>query len=369
MAARTETVFITGATGLVGGPALARLLEADPALRAAVLVRDTTRWAWTATRLGLAADRVAPVVGDLLLPGLGLDTVAHARLARDVTAVIHAAAAIRFWRPLEAARAVNVEGTRRVLELASAWPHTRRLAFVSTAYVAGCRTGRILERDGGAGAGWVNSYEQSKYEAEQLVRAGGCEWVILRPTTIVCDSPAGTISQANSVHLALRLLYHGLVPMMPGSETTRVDVVRTDYVSDAIARLALRDDVAGKILHLCAGERALPLGELLELTWGAWSADARWLRKRIPPPVLADLETYALFERSVEATGDEPLKRALRSLSHFVPQLAYAKRFDTTQADAALGVPAPAVRTFWARMSDHLLSVRWPELRRAEVAA
>lgn len=361
-------LLVTGATGLVGGGVLARLLAADPARRAAVLVRDLRRWRSAGARLGLPSGRVVPVVGDLLRPGLGLDRAIRARLARELTGVVHAAADIVFSRPLDAARATNVEGTRRVLELARDCPHVRRVAFISTAFVAGRAGGRVLERDNGAAAGWVNAYEQSKYEAEQLVRDAPCAWVIFRPTTIVCDSPAGGISQANAVHLALRLLHRGLVPMIPGGADATVDAVTAEFVSDAVAGLALRGDVAGHVLQLCAGDGALSLRELLALTWRTWAADLAWKRKAIPQPVMADLETYRLFERSVEATGDEPLKRAMRSLSHFVPQLAHAKRFDTTHAAAALGRTAPPVHTFWARMTAHLLTVRWRELR-GEVAA
>ncbi|HEV8265917.1 MAG TPA: SDR family oxidoreductase [Gemmatimonadales bacterium] len=363
-------ILVTGATGLVGGGVLARLLAADRNLRVAVLVRDLRRWVTAAARLGVATDRVLPVVGDLLRPGLGLDVATRARLQRELTAVVHAAADIVFSRPLDVARATNVEGTRRVVELAAACPEVRRLAFISTAFVAGRACGRIAERDNGADTGWVNAYEQSKYEAEQLVRAvgGACEWVIFRPAAIVCDAPAGQISQVNSVHLALRLLYHGLVPMIPGSDDAPIDVVTAEFVADAVARLALHPDVAGRVLHLCAGAGALPLRGLFDLTWRTWAADPAWRRKDIAQPVIADLDTYALFARSVEATADEPLKRAMRSLSHFVPQLAHAKRFDTTEAEAALGHAPPAVETFWTQMSTHLLTVRWPELRREEAA-
>ena len=63
-------------------------------------------------------------------------------------------------------------------------------------------------------------------------------------------------------------------------------------------------------------------------------------------------------KRTVEEVGDPSIKRLTRALSHFVPQLALPKRFDTTNADALLGCAAPAVRTFWEPMLDHLLAVR-----------
>jgi long-chain acyl-CoA synthetase len=235
----------------------------------------------------------------------------------------------------------------------------RRISYVSTAFVSGRRTGVISERDNGAAEGWVNPYEQSKYEAEALVRASSREWAVLRPATIVCDSPAGGISQINAIHRALRLYHHGLASMMPGEESTLVDLVDGDFVARAIADLSLAAGVAGRTFHLCAGDGALPLGELLDTTWRIWAAAPAWKRRTVARPALTDLATYRLFEQSVEEVGDLRLRQAVRSLSHFVPQLALPKRFDTANADAVLGYGAPAVRDFWPRFVAELLESRW----------
>lgn len=359
MAAPSDMLFLTGATGLVGGAALRRMLAADEALEAVVLVRDAARWRATAEALGIAADRVTPLVGDVTQPGLGLSAPDRARLARAVTIVVHAAADVVFSRPLPVARAVNTEGTRHVLEAAIAWPRMRRLVYVSTAFVAGRRTGRVIEQEGSDHSGWVNAYEQSKHEAEQLVRASGLDWLILRPSTIVCDSTAGGVTQYNAVHLALRLLYDGLAPMLPAAATTGVDVVPRDYIAAAVAALAGRPDLARRTLHLCAGSGALAVGELLDLTWQVWSRSPEWRRRSITPPTLADAATYRRFEETVEEAGDRTLKAAVRALSHFAPQLALPKTFDTSGADAALGARAPAVRDYWASLVGRLPVGGW----------
>lgn len=358
MSAR-ETLFLTGVTGLVGGEVLRCLLRTRPSLRAVALVRDPARWAEVAARLGLPAERVTPVAGDVQAPGLGLDAPTRRRLAGEITGMVHAAADVIFSRPLEVARATNLEGTRHALDVAEGWPLARRFVYISTAFVAGRRTGRVPERDNGAAYGWVNAYEQSKYEAEALVRERSREWLIVRPSMIVCDSVAGVVSQFGAVHHTLRLWYHSLAPMMPGFTTTPADAVPCDFVSAAIADLALREDCAGETLHLCAGEDALPLGELLDMTWRVWQASTAWRRRAIPQPAIVDAETYRLFERTVEETADEHLKRATRSLASFAPQLALPKVFDTTRADALLGRRAPAVRSFWPNLVRHLAATDW----------
>lgn len=350
-------ILVTGATGLVGRRVVASLLRRTSA-PIVVLVRDPARWQTVASSLGPAASRVTPVRGDITRPGLGLDARAVRRWIGSPSIVIHSAADIVFSRSLDEARHVNVDGTREVLDLATSFPHARML-FVSTAFVAGRRTGVIAEDDDAGDAGWVNSYERSKHEAEALVRSSGLDYTIARPSTIVCDDLRGTVTQVNAVHRALRLYHAGLASMMPGTEDTLVDVIPADWAADSIAQLALAREASGLTLHLCAGERALPLGALLDRTYALWSRDGAWRRRAIARPALSDLSTYELFERSVDLVGDQRLRRITRSLSHFVPQLALPKLFDTSRARAILGDAAPPVAAFWDRMLEWLLVSNW----------
>lgn len=350
-----QSILVTGATGLLGRAVLQRLLAADAQLRAIVLVRSRARWARVADACA-CHDRVTVIDGDLRSASLGLTSELRGVLHRQLNGIVHLAADTSFSCPLAEARAINSAGTKHLLELASECASPVRFAHVSTAFVAGRRTGVIAEELAAPSAGWVNAYEQSKYEAEQLVCRHAAEWVILRPATVVCDDGGGTVSQLNAVHRALRLYRAGLVAMMPGSDRSTIDVVTTDFVADAIAALALHDDAAGRVVQLCAGGGALPLGDLLDLTFAHWARDVAWRRRGIARPPLVDLATYALFERSIEQVGDPSIRRLTRSLSHFVPQLALPKVFDTSTARQLLGLGAPPVRSFWLRMLDRLFA-------------
>ena len=366
-------VFVTGATGLLGTDLVRRWTASGTACRIAVLVRDRARWDAIARRLALPHDAVVALEGDVTREGLGLNRDARAWLAGRATAMVHLAADTTFSRPLDQARLVNRDGTTNLLALAADCPLLSRVAFVSTAFVAGRRTGFVPESLDGASTsaiGWVNAYEQSKAEAEALVRSTREDWVILRSSTIACDDAGGAVTQRNAVHQALRLFHDGLAAMIPGVPASVLDVVPTDYVADAIARLALRRDIDGTTVQLCAGTGAMPLGELLDECYARWATDAVWRRRRIAPPSQADLETWELFTQAVEETAHPRLRRVTRALNHFLPQLALPKRFDTRCADALLGAPAPPVREYWGRMIDHLQQTGWrgvPGL--AEVAA
>ena len=341
---RPTAVLITGATGLVGGALLRRLLERDPTLQARVLVRDPERWLHALAELRVPVSRVTAIAGDVTRPGLGLPAAVRRELAREVRMVVHAAADTVFSRPLPLARAVNRDGTMHVVELAAGCGALERIVYVSTAFVAGRMTGDIREEAHGADAGFVNAYEQSKHEAEAVVRAAGLPAVIARPGTIVCESERGGVRQVNAVHRALALQHAGLASMLPGEASTRVELVTTSFVADSLARLCTAPAAIGGTFHLCAGDGAIRLGDLLQRAHAVWSRSDAWRRRGVELPALVDLETYALFEQTVLETGDARLRRVTRALSHFAPQLALPKRFDTTRARDVTGLaPTPVL--------------------------
>ncbi len=355
-------VLLTGATGLLGGLALRQWLGWPHAPRVAVLVRDAARWPATAARLGLPRGLAAVLEGDVAREGLGLSPERRAWLRDRVSAIVHLAADTTFSRPLHASRAVNVDGTSHLLELAADCPHVERFAFVSTAFVAGRRTGVIPESAEGASnadIGWVNAYEQSKAEAEALVRRARTDAVVLRSSTVFCDDSSGTVTQRNAVHRALRLFHDGYAAMIPGIASSTLDAVTAEYVGDAIARIALSDGVAGETVHLCAGAGAMPLDELLEVSFSRWSRNVTWRRRGFAQPSLGDLDTWRLFADAVEETEHPRLRQVTHALSHFLPQLALPKQFVTARADALLGVPAVPVREYWSAMIDHLEETGW----------
>jgi 2-alkyl-3-oxoalkanoate reductase len=333
-----RTILLTGSTGLVGRGVMARLLAADARLRIIALSRTPA----PATHSG--SDRVEVVRGDLHQPGLGMLPSVRRSLRGRIDAVCHLAADVRFSQSWEEARRTNVEGTFRILDLADE-VGALRFVLASTAFAVGRATGAVEEgaipRDG-----WVNAYERSKWEAEELVRASDLLWLILRPSTMVIDRPGGRVEQDNAIHRALRIYHRGLAPMLPGTEESTVDVVPSGFVCRAVADLTLREDLSGETIHLCAGAGALPLEEMLGRSHRVWSADPEWRRRCVSLPPVVPLALYRRLEATVAATGDRRLGRIIASLSHFLPQLAHPKRFSTGRAEA-LGHAAPPVRDYW----------------------
>jgi thioester reductase-like protein len=213
------------------------------------------------------ADRLVAARGDVTLPRLGLEAAHYRGLCARVTHIVHAAANIGLGQSLSEARRVNVGGAARVLELAGRCPRLEHLAHVSTAYVAGCRDGRILEQELEAGQAFRNAYEQSKCEVEVMMRARMARLPIsvFRPAILVGDSRDGHTCNFANIYLPLKLVARGLLRDIPGDGETRLDVVPVDYAADVIAALTCRPRRSGATYHVTAGwERAVRVRDLLE---------------------------------------------------------------------------------------------------------
>jgi thioester reductase-like protein len=135
---------------------------------------------------------VRPVVldGELCSAGLGLSEIDHAWLKANCGSVIHSAANLLFKpaseHPDNEPYRTNVDGTRNLLELASS-AGINEWHYVSTAYIAGLRTGRILERESNVGQEFGNDYERSKTMSEQMLRQSQqiTSLTVYRPSIVI----------------------------------------------------------------------------------------------------------------------------------------------------------------------------------------
>jgi thioester reductase-like protein len=345
-------ILVTGYPGFLGSALIERLLTRHgPDTRIACLVQPafvtlaTERATALTARLGRAAGRLHLVPGDITREGLGLGAEAT-RLLAGVRDVFHLAAVYDLGVDREFAHRVNVEGTRHVIEFASALPGLRRLHYVSTCYVSGRLPGLFRERDLERGQDFGNAYEETKYRAEVQVRAAmarGLPGTIYRPAIVVGDSRTGVTQKFDGpyalVRWALRWPVVAPVPVTRGWREAEFNLVPVDFVADAIDHLAALERSAGETYHL-ANPSPLRVPELLD-------AVARATGRRIVPVRVPLAPATALLSiPGVGAlTGFEP--RSLAYTSH-------PTRYDTRAAErdlASSGVACPPLWSYLDRLT------------------
>jgi nucleoside-diphosphate-sugar epimerase len=178
-----ETVLVTGAFGLVGSETVQQLMVEGPHVVATDLDVPANRKA--AENMPSTEVRWA----DLTDP----EAVTALLAAVSPTAIIHLAAIIPpvcYARP-QLARRVNVDATKLLLDAAAALPNPPRFVQASSVAAYGARNPHrlsgVLTADTPLRP--TDIYGAHKVEAENLVRASGLDWVILRLGGVLTAEP------------------------------------------------------------------------------------------------------------------------------------------------------------------------------------
>jgi thioester reductase-like protein len=354
-----KNVFVTGATGFLGGHLTLRLLEqghnvlalargsrtASPRER----VEQTLREIVDADELlHRYMQRLDVVAGDISQDGLGLDDRAKASVL-SVDEIWHCAASLSFSdEDRDEIFRMNVGGTEELLRIVEQTP-TRRLHHVSTAYVAGNRPDLALETDIDVGQTFKNAYEQSKCRAELLVadahQRGAARASVYRPSIVIGDSKTGRITHFHGVYAFIRALWSVLerlrrsvpdagVVHLPlrvlGSMSGTLNFVPIDYVTDAMAVIGASDSSIGKTYHLTNPEAA---------------SNSMWL-----PHICRIFRVEGLELAGPEAFEEKPLTKLetmfQKQMAFYYMYLQGEPRFDCSQTLEGLrgtGVQCPRV--------------------------
>jgi nucleoside-diphosphate-sugar epimerase len=245
-------ILLTGYPGFIGRRVVERLAARHPAARFFLLVEPRMREA-AAARLEDANLLVRSEIlcGDLVDPTLGLE---HAReRLSGVTHVWHLAAIYDLAVPASRAYAVNVDGTKHILDFCARLPNLLRLVYFSTVVVSGDRTGRVLESDLEAGQGFFNHYEHTKHLAEIEVRRRmpALPVTIIRPGVVVGDSKTGETDKLDGPYYAISAMVRArrALPLV-GDGTAALHIVPVDYVVDGAVELSTAPEAVGGTFHM-----------------------------------------------------------------------------------------------------------------------
>lgn len=356
-----RSVLITGVTGFVGREILYELLigtdadliclvRADDDESAQQRLRDVVDGLCGKRAWPVVAPRVTPLCGDINRPRLGLDPATYREVVARLTHVVHGAATVRFDLPLQAARRINVDGTREVLRLALASSREGRLerfGYVSTAFVAGRHDGLFGENDLDVGQSFHNTYERSKLEAELLVRSHDDRLpvTVVRPSIVLGHSQSGTTSSWTTLYWPLRVFRDGFWRYVPTSPDHRVDIVPVDFVARGTVEACLGSGRPAATYALAAGQGAPRAAEIADLAARAFDAPRPWL--------VATPFDRLVLPAAARIMSIGPAGRFGRALRQYAPYFLQLPRFDTTAADVLLqprGIVAPPAKQFLPRV-------------------
>ena len=193
-------------------------------------------------------------------------------------------------------------------------------------------------------------YEQSKAEAENLLRASGLPWSICRPGMIEGDSKTGWVRNFNTVYYVLKQLLLGKIRLLPIREDTPLNLVPVDMVADAALTIARSDAAKGKTFHLtCPKEKAPTAGELCDAVI-AWAQ--KHLSVRLKRPVFLSLPAFKKAGLAYNQKEDSRKKSSLHNLLMLLPYFYADQVFDRTNTDALCG----PYEADWRKYLDPLLT-------------
>ncbi|MCX2710991.1 SDR family oxidoreductase [Mycolicibacterium sp. J2] len=345
---------VTGGTGFIGRRIVSRLLQRDDQAQVWVLVRRGSlgRFEQLAQSWG---SRVKPLVGDLAVPGLGLTDEVLAELG-TIDHVAHCAAIYDFTAPAAQQRTANVEGTAAVIDL------TRRLGatleHLSSIAVAGSYPGVYTEDDFDVAQDLPTPYHQTKFEAEQLVRASGLRYRIYRPAAVVGDSRTGEMDKVDGPYyffgLLAKLAILPRVTPMVLPDVGRTNIVPVDYVVEAVVELMHSPDHDGRTFHLTA-PKSIGLSDIYRGV--AREAGLPRLRGALPSVTAMPV---------LKATGRAKVLRNMAAVQFGIPPeildvVDLAPTFTaehTAQALRGTGIEVPEFATYapklWRYWAEHL---------------
>ena len=282
---------------------------------------------------------MSAVRGELTQPGLGLGD-RRDEVAERTHAVLHCAASISFDLPLPEARAINVDGTSRVLDFAleaQGRGGLERFLHVSTAYVSGRHEGGFRERQLDTGQSFRNTYEQTKADAEQIVGDG--EGARARDRAAEHRHGRERLGLDAGVQRPLLADAGVLARALQGAPRAADRRAWTSCRSTTWPTPSshLLDRREAGVFNLVAGRNASTVDELTTLA-------SEYFGKPVPP-----------FVDPVDPDSDD-------HDSVYVPYFDMRVVFDDARARSVLvpaGIEAPPLRDYFATLMDYAKTARW----------
>ncbi|MFG6495186.1 SDR family oxidoreductase [Fictibacillus sp. UD] len=231
-----HSYFITGYPGFIASKLLKALQTEYPSSSFYLLILKQERQI-AEKKLENHHENIRLIEGDITKENLGLSSTDIEHLANHITHCVHLAALYDLTIPYDPAYSCNVIGTKNVLSFVEKCKDLKRFCYYSTAYVSGNEQGEILENDFRKPQSFRNFYEQTKHEAESIVRASmyRIPTTIIRPGIIVGDSITGETIKFDGPYFMMQFLNRLARLPIPniGKSTSKIHLVPVDFIIKA----------------------------------------------------------------------------------------------------------------------------------------
>lgn len=270
-------IFLTGATGLVGGEILVTLSKRPDVDKVYCLLRaksEEDAFSRLETVFDLHedvfdAEKIVPVIGNLfdedLTAALGSNP-----LLRTVNVVIHSAANTSFSRVNDdLVEKANIGGLTKILLWAKELESLSTFLYIGTATICGKDVkDRIVHEDESPNleATHLVKYTYTKMKGELLLREHlrPEQVLVARPSIIMGDSRP-IMPRSPVILWAMATINH--LRLIPVNEHAQLDIIPVNYAAEAIVALLFADR-KHSVYHISAGEQgattALRLSRTLE---------------------------------------------------------------------------------------------------------
>ncbi|MDP2908349.1 MAG: SDR family oxidoreductase [Nanoarchaeota archaeon] len=330
-----KSILVTGGTGFIGGNLVEKLLE-DENNKISILTEPSYVGAFKQMffkhkkRYAGIENRLNMLIGDITKKGLGLNKIP------EFDDVYHLAAIYLLEVKKSIAEKVNVEGTKNVVDLVKKIKGLKAFNYVSTCYVSGDRKGRVYEDELDKGQKFNNHYEETKFKAEIIVREDMKQLPtrIFRPAITVGSSKTGETISFNGLYFAFEALNRTLLSYpsllaLPGKGNSKVNFVPVDYLIEAMAAIAVKEETIGKTFQI-ADPNPLTANEIIDISCKEF---------KVKKPIIGHMP-YFLAKTSF----DLGLGKILRIQKELIPYMDAKTEYDTTNTNKALegtGVRCP----------------------------
>ena len=363
--------FVTGATGFIGKRLVKKLLDRKGSVVHFLIRKESEdKVAGLREFWGASAARVIPVFGDLTARKLGVSADSIKALKGQVDHFYHLAAVYDLGASEESQIAVNVDGTRNMVEFAKSI-NAGQLHHVSSIAAAGLYEGVFREDMFDEAENYEHPYFMTKHESEKIVRKEfKGSWTVYRPAMVVGDSTTGEMDKIDGPYYLFKLIQRMrqiLPPWMPsvGLEGGRLNIVPVDFVvnaldyishSKAATKTGGKSELAGKCFHLVDPE-GYRVGDVLDIFTKAAHAPKMNLFVNaallgfIPKSVKKGLMALAPVRRVYKA-----IMKDIGIPEDMMSFINYPTRFDCRETLAALkgsGIAVPNLHDYAWRLWDY----------------